>query len=68
MILVSIQKTQTFTMQRTKKILGKMKDKTKSNPSAEFVALKSKIYSLITSKNKVEKGKKVNKIAFKNES
>ena len=45
-------------MQRTKKILGKMKDETKSNPSAEFVALKSKIYLLITSKNKVQKGKK----------
>ena len=58
MILVSIQKIQTFPTQRTKKILGKMKDETKSNPSAEFVALKSKIYLFITSKNKVEKGKK----------
>ena len=45
LILVSIQKIRSFTMQpRNKNIIGRMKDEAKGISVVEFVELKSKMY------------------------
>ena len=45
LILVSIQKIHSFTMQpRNKNIIGRMKDEAKGISIVEFVELKSKMY------------------------
>ena len=67
LILVAIQKIQSFLILSVKMLLVKMKDEFKGKIISEFVGLKSKMYSLVTVDNKeIYKAKGVNKNFIKN--
>ena len=62
LILVDIQKNSAYYDNSNKKVLGKMKRELNGSKIVEFVGLKSKMYSLISSDGKeINKAKIVNK-------
>ena len=67
LILVIIQKIQSFFYLVNKIVIGKMKDEFKKKIIRDFVGLKSKLCSLVIEDNeKIKKAKGVNKSIIKN--
>ena len=67
LILLTIQKVQSFLNSVNKNIMGKMQDEFKGKLIREFFGLKTKMYSLGTVDNEeIKKAKEVNKNVVKN--